>query len=281
MKARHFLEYQQEVDETCRFLEKELTTHPKIIVITGTGQGRLPADLNVHQKIPYSSIPNFPRATAPGHKNQLIIGQIADQEVAIFQGRFHYYEGYSINEITLPVRVFSLMGAQILLTGNTAGGLNPEFSPGELMIVDDHLNLMGVNPLCGPNNDMWGPRFPDMSQVYSERLKNRAMAAAKRLGIRVKRGVYAAVAGPSLETPAETRFLRICGADAVGMSTVPEIIVAKHAGMEVLGLSIIANINDPDNFQPIIVEEIIAQVERAEDSFLSLLNNILTHLQIQ
>ncbi len=281
MKTAHFLEYQKKVDETCRFLEKEFTTPPQIVVITGTGQGRLPADLNVHQKIPYSSIPNFPKATAPGHENQLIIGQIADQEVAVFQGRFHYYEGYSINEITLPVRVFSIIGAQILLTGNTAGGLNPEFSPGELMIVDDHLNLMGVNPLRGPNNDMWGPRFPDMSQVYSERLKKRAIAAAKRLDISVKRGVYAAVAGPSLETPAETRFLRICGADAVGMSTVPEIIVAKHAGMEVLGLSIIANINDPDNFQPIILEEVITQVERAEDKFLSLLNDILTHLQIQ
>ena len=245
----------------------------------GTGQGNLPADLKVNQEIPYSDIPNFPQTTAPGHKGRLIQGQLAGQEVAILQGRFHYYEGYSLQDVTLPVRVLSLLGCKILLAGNTAGGLNLDLAPGGLMIITDHLNFMGANPLRGPNNDDWGPRFPDMSQVYSPRLKETALACAKRLNLPdVKTGIYAAVSGPSLETVAETGFLKNCGADAVGMSTVQEVIVAKHAGLEVFGLSIIANINDPDNFQPIILEEVIAQVEKAETNFLLLLNELIKGL---
>lgn len=271
--------YWGEIEEIRLFLENELPAMPKILVSMGTGQGNLPADFKVHQEIPYTSIPNFPQPTAPGHKGRLVQGQLAGQEVAILQGRFHYYEGYSLQEVTLPIRIMSLLGCKVFLAGNTAGGLNPGFTPGGLMIITDHLNFMGANPLRGPNNDNWGVRFPDMSQVYSARLKKTAMTCAKRLNLTdIKAGIYAAVPGPSLETAAETRFLRNCGADAVGMSTVPEVIVAKHAGMEVIGLSIIANVNDPDNFQPIILEEVLAQAERAETNFLLLINELLKSL---
>jgi purine-nucleoside phosphorylase len=281
MNKDDFLKYKKQVTATRQFLEEMLPCLPKVIIITGTGQGRLPADFTIQQEIPYTDIPNFPKATAPGHKGKLISGKIAGLQATFLQGRFHYYEGYSMNEITLPVRALSLMGARVLLAGNTAGGLNLKFNAGDLMVIEDHINFMGANPLRGPNNDDWGPRFPDMSQVYSPRLRKLALATAKRLNINIKSGVYTAVPGPSLETPAETRFLRLSGADAVGMSTIPEVIVARHAGMEVMGLSIIANTNDPDNFQPIILEEIIAQVERAEDKFQSLINELLSHLQIQ
>ncbi len=270
--------FQKEVEETLAFLKKTLASSPKVLITTGTGQCELPVDLNVEQVIPYASIPNFLKTTAPGHKGRLVIGNIAGQDVAVLQGRLHYYEGYSIREITLPVRVLSQMGAEILLAGNTAGGLNPQFSPGDLMIIDDHLNFLGGNPLRGPNHDDWGLRFPDMSNIYSPRLREKVQTIAARKNIRVKNGVYVAVAGPSLETPAETKFLRMCGADAVGMSTVPEIIVARHAGMEVFGLAIIANVNIPDNFKPIILEEVIAQVEHAEHIFLSLIDELLLHL---
>ncbi|NOX26098.1 MAG: purine-nucleoside phosphorylase [Deltaproteobacteria bacterium] len=280
MKAA-FVKFQQQVAETRQFLTKRLAQPPEVLVITGTGQGKLPPDLIIRQEIPYADVPHFPTATAPGHGNTLISGIIGGRETIILRGRFHYYEGYSINEITLAVRVLSLMGASVLLAGNTAGGLNPEFNPGDLMVIDDHLNFMGANPLRGPNQDEWGPRFPDMSQAYSEELLNRALAAARQLDLPLKRGVYAAVAGPSIETPAETRFLRLCGADAVGMSTIPEVIVARHAGMEVLGLSIIANINDPDNFQPVILEEVIARVEQAEEGFWAIINAVITPRQIQ
>jgi len=268
--------YRDKIEETLAFLKGRLPAVPKILVSMGTGQGNLPDGLEVHQEIPYSNIPNFPPATAPGHKGRLLQGRLAGQEVAILLGRVHYYEGYSLQEVTLPVRTLSLLGCKVLLAGNAAGGLNLEWAAGGLMIITDHLNFMGADPLRGPNNNDWGPRFPDMSQVYSLRLKDMALTCAKRLNLSdIKTGIYAAVAGPSLETAAETRFLRNCGADAVGMSTVPEVIVAKHAGMEIFGLSIIANINDPDNFQPIILEEVIAQVERAETNFLLLLNELI------
>jgi purine-nucleoside phosphorylase len=268
-----------QVDETRQFLEKRLNLPPEVVVQSGTGQGKLPPDFIIRQEIPYAEIPNFPAATAPGHEGVLISGSIGNRETVILRGRFHYYEGYSISEITLPVRSLSLMGAGVLLAANTAGGLNPEFASGDLMIIDDHINFMGANPLRGPNQDEWGPRFPDMSQAYSPELRQRALTAAGLLELPIRRGIYAAVAGPSLETPAETRFLKLCGADAVGMSTVPEVIVAGHAGMDVLGLSIIANINDPDNFRPIILEEVISQVKRAEEELWALINALLHALK--
>ncbi len=269
------LKFQQQVAETRQFLAQRLAWSPEVVVITGTGQGELPPDLIIRQEIPYADIPNFPTVTAPGHGNTLISGKIGGRKTVILRGRSHYYEGYSLNEITLAVRVLSLMGAKVLLAGNTAGGVNPAFNPGDLMVIDDHLNFMGVNPLRGPNQDEWGPRFPDMSQVYSVELLNRALIAARQLNLPIRHGVYAAVSGPSLETPAETRFLRLCGADAVGMSTIPEVIVARHAGMEVLGLSIIANINDHDNLQPIIQEEVIAMAEQVEEGFWALINAVV------
>ncbi len=276
-----FTKYQKEVDELAAFLQQQFPIPPQLIIITGTGQGKLPKDFIIEQEISYTDLPNFPQATAPGHNGKLIYGVIAKKQAVVLQGRFHYYEGYSGREITIGIRVLALLGAKVLIIGNTAGGLNSEFNSGQIMLIDDHLNLMGVNPLRGLNNDNWGLRFPDMSQVYSINLRDKAVAAARHLNTPLKHGVYAGVAGPSLETPAETRFLKLCGADAVGMSTIPEVIVAKHAGMEVLGLTIIANVNDPDNFQPIILEEVIAQVKEAEDTFMSLINEVINRLQIQ
>ena len=273
------ISYQKIVDETAFFLSHQLANVPEIMLIMGTGQENTPDSLKIEHEIPYSRIPNFPKATVTGHKGCLLSGKLAGRHIAILQGRFHYYEGYNLQQITLPVRAMAVMGCRILLICNCAGGLNPRFSPGSLMIVTDHLNFIGQNPLRGANHDDWGPRFPDMSSVYSERIINKAQTCARRLKLpNLVKGIYVAIPGPSLETPAETRYLRNCGADAVGMSTVPEVIVAKHAGMEVFALSIIANVNNPDNFQPIVLEEVIAGVKKAETEFLRLLEAIVDDL---
>lgn len=273
-------EYFSKVEITASFLKAQLSTPPEIVIILGTGQDALPEELCIEGTIDYADIPNFPKTTVPGHRGRLVCGRLHDRQCLFLQGRFHYYEGYDAAEITLPLRSIATLGAKILLITNTAGGLNLDFAAGELMAITDHINLIGTNPLRGINFDQWGPRFPDMSQPYSQRLMVIAKEAAAQLRINLHHGIYIAIPGPSLETPAETRYLRNCGGDAIGMSTVPEVIVAIHSGLEVFGLSVIANVNDPDRMQPILLDEVIEQVKKTGKDSRQLLSEIIKKISL-
>jgi len=272
-------DYKLKVDETVSFLKRKIKQKPSVVIILGTGLGALVDSIKVNSRLSYEEIPHFPQSTVEGHRGNLILGELQDKNVAVLQGRFHFYEGYSTRELTLPLRTLSLLGAETLVVTNTAGGLNPAFSPGTIMIINDHLNFIGENPLRGENIDAWGPRFPDLSEPYDRKLIDVTMQCAQNLNLsNVTTGVYVAITGPSLETPAETRFLRSAGADAVGMSSVPEVIVARHAGMEVLGLSAIANVNDPDNFSPILLDDIITAAQKIEPTLQKLIKQVLSNL---
>jgi purine-nucleoside phosphorylase len=252
-------EYQKRVEECVSFLRHTAPFTPELIVQLGTGLGDFGHRIESELSLPYSQIPHFPQSTVDSHSGNLIFGRLGEKKIAVLQGRFHYYEGYSTREVAFPIRVLSLLGAKTFLLTNAAGGLNPLYPPGTFMVLRDHLNFLGENPLRGPNVESWGPRFPDLSTPYNPKLIKTALDSGSHCKIKnVVSGVYACIPGPSLETPAETRWLRSCGADAVGMSSVPEILVAIHAGMDVLGLSVVSNVNDPDNFEPIILEDIIA-----------------------
>lgn len=270
--------YADRVKATAAFLLARLSTRPEVVVILGTGQELLPAEFISEGAIDYADIPNFPAATGPGHRGRLVHGRLQAKPCLFLQGRFHWYEGYDPADITLPLRAIAALGARVLLITNTAGGLNLDFAAGDLMVISDHLNFIGANPLRGINHEAWGPRFPDMSQPYSKRIMALADKAAARLEIRLRHGVYVAIPGPSLETPAETRFLRHCGGDAVGMSTVPEVIVAVHAGLEVFGLSVIANVNDPERMQAIVLSQVLAQVKKATKATRQLLGEIIKEI---
>lgn len=260
-------------------LGRRLSELPEIVISLGTGLGGLAGLLSEAETMTWSEIPHFAPATAPGHVGRLVCGRLAGKRVAVLQGRLHFYEGYSLREATLPLRVLSRLGCRTLFLVNAAGGLNPLFRAGSLALVRDHLNFIPDNPLRGANVEAWGERFPDFSRPYDHGLIELALEEALRLGIAgVHTGVYAAVPGPSLETPAETRFLRASGADLVGMSTVPEVIVARHAGMRVLACSVVANYNDPDDFQPILLEEVLAQVAEAAADLNRLLPAVLARL---
>ncbi len=257
-------DYWKQVEEARAFLEDKGIPGPQVVIMLGTGLGGVREALIQSLAIPYGEIPNFPVSTSPEHSGVLHFGEICGKRVALFEGRFHYYEGYSAQKLTLPVRVMALMGAKVLIASNATGGLDLSFSTGDLMLIKDHINLIPDNPLRGPNVDEWGERFPDMSKAYSERLRGLAREVAHALDMELREGVFVAVPGPSLETPAETRYLRMIGADAVAMSLVPEVIVAVHAGMEVLGISVIANVNNPDAFEPILIEDVVRGAKRAE-----------------
>ena len=267
--------YQEKVADCVRFITPRLTAEPSWGIILGTGQGVWADRLEGGGSLAYQELPHFPPATSPSHAGRLSWGRVSGQEVMLCQGRFHAYEGYSLRQVTFPVRVMASLGVKTLIVTNAAGGLNPLFKAGDLMLICDHINLMGDNPLVGENIDAWGPRFPDLSQVYDRRLREKTAAVAHRLGIGLHQGVYVAVKGPSLETPAETRFLRQIGADAVGMSTVPEVIVAVHAGLRVLGISVLSNVNLPDAMAPIAIEAIIDTVARAEPQLVELLLGVM------
>ena len=272
-------EYKTKVDAAVSFLRTKILYAPEVVIILGTGLGDLDAGMLIDTKMSYEDIPGFPRATVPGHPGNLILGSLCGKNVAVLQGRFHFYEGYSTRELTLPLRVLSLVGADTLIVTNAAGGLNTSLSPGTIMIIRDHLNFIGENPLRGPNVEEWGPRFPDLSEPYDKNLIAKTLQCAETLQLKnVTTGVYVAIAGPSLETPAETKFLRQAGADGVGMSSVPEVIVAKHAGMRVLGLSAIANVNNPDNFVPILLDDIIKAAREIGPTLQMLLTEILRDL---
>jgi purine-nucleoside phosphorylase len=248
---------------------------PRAGIILGTGLGGLVAQISDPVVLEYEQIPHFPRSTALSHAGRLVCGQLNGLPVVAMEGRFHLYEGYSLKQITLPVRVMHALGASLLLVSNASGGMNPYYRCGDLMVIDDHINLMGDNPLIGINDDRLGPRFPDMCQPYDQGLIEDAIRIARRQDMTLHRGVFVAVAGPNLETRAEYRFLRMIGADAVGMSTVPEVIVAVHCGMRVLGLSIITDLCFPDSLQPANVSEIIATANAAEPKLRALVLGLM------
>jgi len=273
--------YFKKVEESFNFLKKQAPFYPEIVLTLGTGLSAIGDRVEVKASFSYSEIPNFPVSTVETHKGRLIFGILEGKKVAVLQGRFHYYEGYSAKELTFPLRTLTLFKPKVYVVSNAAGGLNLDFKAGDLMLIKDHINLIPDNPLRGPNNEAWGPRFPDMSKAYDESLRDLFKKVAKELGEFVQEGTYVAVPGPSLETPAETRFLRIIGADAVGMSTVPEVIVAVHAGLKVLGISVISNVNDPDNFKPILFSEVVAQSQRAEKRLEKLVRKFIKELVIE
>ena len=256
-----------------RFAER-----PRAAVILGTGLGQLASEIDVRAAIDYRDIPGFPLSTVESHHGRLLCGMLGGKPVAVMQGRFHRYEGYSLQQVTFPVRVMRALGAETLIVSNACGGMNPLWSAGDLMLIADHINLLGDNPLIGPNDDRLGPRFPDMSATYDAELRAYARAIAGELRIPLREGVYVAVSGPNLETRAEYRFLRAIGADVVGMSTVPEVIVAVHAGMRVLGLSIVTDMCLPDALEPATVERIIGVANRAQPSLTRLVRGVLERL---
>lgn len=257
-------ELRKRIDQAIAAIRSKTKSEPAVGIILGTGLGGLVKDIQKETEIDYGAIPHFPVSTVESHHGKLIFGNLAGKKVVAMQGRFHFYEGYSLQQITFPVRVMKFLGVKSLLVSNAAGALNPKFRRGDLMIISDHINLLGDNPLIGPNDETLGPRFPDMSEPYSRELIALAEACAGTLNIKVQKGVYAAMQGPNLETRAEYRFLQTIGADAVGMSTVPEDIVAVHMGLKVLGFSIVTDECFPETLKPVSLEEVIAVANEAE-----------------
>ncbi|MEK4126385.1 MULTISPECIES: purine-nucleoside phosphorylase [Anoxybacillus] len=266
------------IEQAAQFLKEKFPTSPQIGLILGSGLGVLADEIEQAIKIPYSDIPNFPVSTVEGHAGQLVYGQLEGATVVVMQGRFHYYEGYSFDKVTFPVRVMKALGVEQLVVTNAAGGVNESFEPGDLMIISDHINNMGGNPLIGPNDSALGVRFPDMSEAYSKRLRQLAKDVANDIGLRVREGVYVANTGPAYETPAEIRMIRVMGGDAVGMSTVPEVIVARHAGMEVLGISCISNMAAGILDQPLTHDEVIETTEKVKADFLRFVKAIVRNM---
>lgn len=253
-------------------------TDVSVAIVLGSGLGSFADDLIEAVKIPYTEIPGFARATVEGHAGTLVVGAIGSLTVAAMQGRFHFYEGYQLEEVTFPIRVLKLLGVRTLILTNAAGSLNTEFTPGSLMVISDHINLMGVNPLIGRNDDRFGPRFPDLTTTYDPDLQNMVIDEAEAIGIDMRRGVYAALSGPSYETPAEIHMVRTLGADAVGMSTVPEAIVARHMDMRVVGISCITNLAAGVSNRPVDHSQVIATGERVREQFTELLNRVVAKI---
>ncbi|MBN1807553.1 MAG: purine-nucleoside phosphorylase [Planctomycetes bacterium] len=266
------------IDEASAFIRSSSGVAPAVGVILGTGLGNFVSQISTAASIPYSDIPNFPETTVAAHEGRLIVGETSGVPIVAMEGRFHYYEGCPLADITLPVRVIKALGARVLVVSNAAGGINPLFSRGDVVLIEDHINLMGVNPLIGPNDDSLGPRFPDMSQPYSRRLIDLASTVALEKSIPLRKGVYAAMTGPCLETRAEYRMLKTLGADLIGMSTVPEVIVAVHAGLEVLGFSIVTDMCLPDALVPARIEDIIEAANTAEPMLTAVLLETVARL---
>lgn len=259
--------YSAKLSETRKYLVERIGDMPERGIILGSGLGSFADSVENKTVIPYTDIPNFPVSTVEGHAGQLVFGQIGEKSVVVMQGRFHYYEGYDMSEVTFPVRVMQVLGVSGLIITNAAGGINKAFRPGDLIIIKDHINIMGDNPLRGANLSSLGPRFPDLSEGYDLEWRERALHIARELGITPQEGVYAAMAGPSYETPAEIRFLHTIGADMVGMSTVPEVIVANHGGMRVLGISCVTNMAAGILPQKLSHAEVMETAEKIEKQF--------------
>jgi len=265
----------EKVEAAANFIRRAWDRTPHAGIILGTGLGSLVKEIKEEASLEYEEIPHFPRSTAISHRGRLVCGQLAGLPVLAMEGRFHMYEGYPLDEITLPVRVMKMLGAKLLVVSNACGGMNPYYRCGDIMLIDDHINLMGGNPLIGVNDDRLGPRFPDMCEPYDQKLIDRALAVARRENIVAHRGVFVAVAGPNLETRAEYRFLRQIGADVVGMSTVPEVIVAVHSGLRTIGFSIVTDMCFPDALEPADVARIIATANAAEPRLTKLVLGVL------
>jgi purine-nucleoside phosphorylase len=269
----------QKVRRASDFLKEQYTDIPEIGLILGSGLGVLAEEIEQAVNVPYEKIPDFPVSTVEGHAGQFVFGILNGVKVVAMQGRFHFYEGYSFDQVTLPVRVMKELGVSTLIVTNAAGGVNESFSPGDLMLISDHINNMGSNPLIGPNEAQFGVRFPDMSEAYSKKLREQAKQVAAKLSIPVQEGVYVGNTGPTYETPAEVRMLRVLGGDAVGMSTVPEVIVARHSGLNVLGISCISNMAAGILDQPLNHEEVIETTEKVKANFLAYVKELVKEIQ--
>jgi purine-nucleoside phosphorylase len=250
--------------EALEFIRRQYAQEPEVGIVLGTGLGALAEKIEEEKAIPYNFIPHFPISTVESHFGRLIFGKIGQRRVVAMQGRMHYYEGYSMQELTFPIRVMKLLGVNTLFVSNACGAVNLDYQNGDLMVIDDHINLQGDNPLMGPNLADFGPRFPEMSRPYAPELIERALAIGRAQGYRMQRGVYVAVTGPNLETRAEYRMIRILGGDVVGMSTVPEVLVARHMGLRVCAISVITDIGDPDNLPEVTIEDVISVANEAE-----------------
>lgn len=267
-----------EVLETTQWLQERIEGPVEMGLILGSGLGALANDFEESQAFDYKDIPHFPVSTVEGHAGRLVFGTCQGRKVVAMQGRFHFYEGWTLDKVTFPVRIFKLLGCSYMIVTNSSGGINIDWTPGDLMLIKDHINLTGANPLVGHNDDRFGPRFPDMSDAYRINLRRHAMRTARKLNIKLRTGVYAGVLGPSYETPHEIKMMRRMGADAVGMSTVPEVIVANHMGINVLGISCITNMAAGVSAQPLTHDEVTENAEKARESFTSLLHEIIKTL---
>jgi len=265
----------ERAQEAARLIRTRNDIDVPVAIVLGSGLGAFAEDLTDATEIRYDEIPGFARATVQGHAGRLVIGKAGEVTVAAMQGRFHFYEGYSLEEVTFPIRVLKLLGVRTVVLTNAAGTLNIEFTPGSLMVISDHLNLLGDNPLRGENDERFGPRFPDLTSVYARLLQDIVIDEAKAMGLEVRRGIYAALSGPSYETPAEIHMIRTLGADAVGMSTVPEAIVARHMDMQVVGISCITNLAAGVSDKPIDHSQVMAIGERVRGDFTTLLNRVV------
>ena len=268
----------ERAEHAARLIRARAGEDVRVAIVLGSGLGAFADELEDAQSIPYDEIPGFARPTVEGHAGRLVVGRVGGVPVAAMQGRFHFYEGYTLEEVTFPVRVLGLLGAKSLVLTNAAGGLNNAYEQGALVLISDHLNLMGTNPLLGRNDPRFGPRFPDMTDVYDREYQEAAIAEAREMGLELRRGIYAALTGPSYETPAEIRMMRLLGADAVGMSTVPEAIVARQMGVRVLGISCITNMAAGVLDKPINHEEVIETGERVRETFAELLRRVIPKL---
>jgi purine-nucleoside phosphorylase len=273
------LELAKQIEEARAFVASRIAFPPKVGLVLGSGLGVMADEVEDAVEIQYGEIPHFPVSTVEGHAGTFVFGRLAGTPVAVMKGRFHYYEGYTLTQVTFPVRVMKALGVDTLVVTNAAGGIVPEWEAGDLMVIRDHLNLMFRNPLIGPNDDRLGPRFPDMSNAYASELRALAHEVAKSQGLTLREGVYVGLTGPSYETPAEIRMLRVLGGDAVGMSTVPEVIVANHMGMRVLGISCIANKAAGILDTPLSHEEVIEITQRIRSRFVALVREIVSRLK--
>lgn len=271
-------EFRQKRSEALSFIREKTDLRPNYMLILGTGLGQLADEMQIETEVPYDQIPHFPVSTVESHAGKLLFGTLGGKEVVAMQGRFHYYEGYTMQQIAFPVRVLKENGADTLFVSNACGGMNPNYKRGDIMLIRDHINFLGDNPLIGPNDDELGPRFPDMSDPYTERLREIAQNVALEEAIPMHQGVYIALSGPMLETKSEYRFLRLLGADVVGMSTVPEVITAVHMGMDVLGVSVITDECFPDSLQPVNIEEILDAAAMAEPKMTKVIIRVLEKL---
>jgi len=267
-----------QIQESLQFIRSKWQGTAKVGIVLGTGLGNLAKQIQADVTFPYEEIPNFPRSTVETHAGNLVVGTLNGVPVAAMEGRFHGYEGYDPQQITFPVRVLKALGAEILVVSNACGGMNPQYQTGDIMVIEDHINLLGINPLVGINDDRLGPRFPDMCEPYDKKLIDLALEVARKENFAAHKGVYVGVLGPNLETRAEYRFLRGIGADVVGMSTVPEVLVAVHCGMKVLGLSIVTDMALPDALKPAVVADIIAIANAAEPKLTKIVCGVLERL---